>query len=96
MSLGHAAARRTLLTLVSEFVARHGVRALLTCLTVLALVAPICDWLDQTPSRVPLTDWYWTTDGKQAGFQARSVVGGVFIKMLSDSAMWKKWSSRTN
>jgi tetratricopeptide (TPR) repeat protein len=29
------------LTLVSEFVARHGVRALLTCLTVLALVAPI-------------------------------------------------------
>ena len=61
-----------------------------------ALVAPICDWLDQTPSRVPLTDWYWTTDGKQAGFQARSVVGGVFIKMLSDSAMWKKWSSRTN
>ena len=58
------------------------------------LVAPIDDWLNHTPSRVPLTDWYWTTDGKKAGFQARSVVGGVFIKMLSDAATWKKWSNR--
>ena len=60
-----------------------------------ALVAPIYDWLNNPPSRVPLTDWYWTTDGKQAGFQARSVVGGVYIKMLRDPAMWKKWSSKT-
>ena len=59
-----------------------------------ALVAPIYDWLNNSPSRVPLTDWYWTTDGKQAGFQARSVVGGVYIKMLSDPAMWKMWSSK--
>jgi Domain of unknown function (DUF4965)/Domain of unknown function (DUF1793) len=59
-----------------------------------ALVAPIYDWLNNTPSRVPLTDWYWTTDGKQAGFQARSVVGGVYIKMLGDPAMWKKWSRK--
>jgi hypothetical protein len=60
-----------------------------------ALVAPIYDWLNNSPSRVPLTDWYWTTDGKQAGFQARSVVGGVYIKMLGDPAMWKKWSGKT-
>ena len=58
------------------------------------LVAPIYDWLNQTPTRVPLTDWYWTKDGRQAGFQARSVVGGVYIKMLSDPTIWKKWSSR--
>ena len=58
------------------------------------LVAPIYDWLNHSPSRVPLTDWYWTTDGKQAGFQGRSVVGGVYIKMLGDPAMWKKWSSK--
>ena len=58
-----------------------------------ALVAPIYDWVNQTPTRVPLTDWYSTTTGKQEGFQARSVVGGVYIKMLADPSVWKKWST---
>ena len=47
-----------------------------------ALVDPVFDFLNETPDRIPMTDWYWTRDGRKVGFQARSVVGGVFIKML--------------
>jgi hypothetical protein len=51
------------------------------------LTDPIYDFLNATPDRVPMTDWYWTDSGRMEGFRARSVVGGVFIKMLADK--WK-------
>jgi hypothetical protein len=57
-----------------------------------ALVTPVHRFLDESSSRVPMSDWYWTHDGKQRGFQARSVVGGVFVRMLADPGMWKKWA----
>jgi hypothetical protein len=56
-----------------------------------ALLEPIGHWINEGPSRVPLTDWYDTKTGKQEGFQARSVVGGVYIKMLADKELADKW-----
>ena len=59
------------------------------------LMDPIYTWMNETSSRVPLTDWYDTKGGKQSGgFQARSVVGGVFMKALSDATLTRKWRPR--
>jgi Domain of unknown function (DUF4965)/Domain of unknown function (DUF5127)/Domain of unknown function (DUF1793) len=58
-----------------------------------ALIAPVYKFLQLTPDRVPFTDWYYTTSGQQRGFQARSVIGGVFMPMLKDRAHIQRWSS---
>jgi hypothetical protein len=57
---------------------------------------PISTWISEGPTRVPLTDWYDTVSGKQSGFQARSVVGGVYIKALANKSIAKKWQSIAN
>jgi hypothetical protein len=58
------------------------------------MVHAVFRFLNDTPDRVPMTDWYDTITAKQKAFQARSVVGGVYIKMLADPALWKKWASQ--
>ena len=45
-------------------------------------IDPLHKTFNESPTRVPMTDWYETTNAKQVGFQARSVVGGYFIKLL--------------
>jgi len=59
-----------------------------------ALVDRVFVFLNETPDRSPMTDWYFTDTGKKRGFTARPVVGGVFAQMLYDKTVWAKWAGR--
>ncbi len=48
-----------------------------------AIVNPLWKNYNESPSRVPLTDWYDTVTSMQCGFQNRTVVGGYFIQLLA-------------
>lgn len=47
-----------------------------------ALMDLVYRWINEGGDRVPLTDWYDTHTGQQCGFQARSVLGAVYLPLL--------------
>ena len=59
-----------------------------------ALIDPIFVFMNETPDRSPLTDWYQTKTARKVGFTARPVIGGVFAQMLYDKATWAKYAGR--
>ncbi|WP_201755556.1 glutaminase family protein [Paenibacillus glycinis] len=53
----------------------------------IALMEPIWTMLNETPDRVPFSDWTDTLTARQLNFQHRSVVGGIFMKLLRDKGI---------
>ncbi len=54
------------------------------------LIKPVHNFLNETPDRLSMTDWYWTKTGEWRGFIARSVVGGVYMELLKDKLKTRK------
>ncbi|MFH0760059.1 MAG: DUF4965 domain-containing protein [Bacteroidota bacterium] len=59
-----------------------------------ALFSPVFNFVNATPQRVPVTDWYVVDNAYLEGFQARPVIGGLFIKLLENKEVWSKWFGR--
>lgn len=53
-----------------------------------AFVAPLYSYINETTSRVPLSDWHNTVTGKYEAFKCRSVIGGYWMKVFADK--WLK------
>ena len=50
----------------------------------LKLTDPIYKYLNETTSRVPMSDWHHTDSGEWVSFRARSVIGGYWMQVLMD------------
>ncbi|MBQ6653572.1 MAG: DUF4965 domain-containing protein, partial [Prevotella sp.] len=66
---------------------------------------PLYDYVNETRSRVPLSDWYYTDSGDLCAFKARSVIGGHWMRVLMDemydpslapSTAWHKLANPLN
>ena len=47
-------------------------------------IEPVYLFMNETTDRIPMSDWVFTDKPEHRAFQARSVVGGYFIKMLEN------------
>lgn len=54
-----------------------------------ALVDLVYIYANETPSRVPISDWHDTKTAKRMNFKARAVVGGYFMKVLEQRLLGK-------
>lgn len=45
-------------------------------------IAPLWDAYNDTPSRVPMSDWYDTVSSRWVSFRHRTVQGGLFMRVL--------------
>lgn len=45
-------------------------------------INPLYKYINETISRVPVSDWHHTDSGEWVGFKARSVIGGYWMKVL--------------
>jgi hypothetical protein len=59
-----------------------------------AVMDPVFKFLNETPERVGAGDFYNTATGHHIGMHSRPVVGGVFLPVLYDHVLWKKWWDR--
>ncbi len=53
------------------------------------IVNDIWKFANESPSRAAFTDWYDTISGKQIGFTARPVIGGLFAILVRDGVTLK-------
>ena len=50
-------------------------------------INPLYKYINETTSRVPISDWHHTDSGKWVGFRARSVIGGYWMQVLMNKVM---------
>ena len=52
--------------------------------TLVKFIDPLYDYVNETETRVPISDWYDTVTGRKTGFMARSVIGGHWMPLLAE------------
>jgi len=60
-----------------------------------ALVDGVFRYVNESPQRVAIGDWYNTATGAFNFMHTRPVLGGAYLQLLYNQAVWKKWSTQS-
>ena len=52
-------------------------------------IAPLWKAYNESPSRVPMSDWYDTVSGRWVSFRNRTVQGGLFMRLLMNKEIFR-------